>query len=128
MSTQTREFYQSDLTDQQWNFIECFLPKPAKTGRPRCNQREVINGILYVLKTGCKWKDMPHDIQSSPSTCHRTLLEYQKRRIWQKIFEHLTRRANRKGKINMNNSYHDASVIKSKKGIKKKQDIRANTW
>lgn len=116
MAAEKRRSYQSDLTDQQWQFVKRFLLKPAPTGRPRCNDREVINGILYVLKTGCKWKDLPHDIQASPSTCNRRLLEYQKKRIWQKIQAELTKLADRKGKINLNNAYHDASAIKSKKG------------
>lgn len=110
--------YDSDLTDKQWRRIKPLLPKPAKTGRPRSNQLEVVNGILYVLKTGCKWKDLPHDIDASPSTCNRALLEYQKRRIWQKIFQELTKEAYSKKKINLNNAYHDASVVKSKRGQK----------
>ena len=115
-----RKSYDSDLTDKQWKFVEPLLPKPAKTGRPRRNRREVINGILYVLKTGCKWKDMPHDIETSPSTCNRILLEYQKKRIWQKIQSKLIQEAYGKKKVNLNNAYHDASVIKTKRGSKKK--------
>lgn len=118
--TLKRKSYDSDLTDKQWQFIKPLLLKPAKTGRPRADRREVINGILYVLKTGCKWKDLPHDIKASPSTCNRTLLEYQKKRIWQKIQAKLIKEAYRKKKINLNNTYHDASVIKSKKGTNKK--------
>lgn len=117
---QKRKTYGSDLTDKQWLFIQPILPKPAPTGRPRADRREVINGILYVLKTGCKWKDLPHDIKASPSTCNRTLLEYQQKSVWQKIQAKLMREADKKGKINLRNAYHDASVIKSKKGIKKK--------
>lgn len=115
-----RKPYDSDLTDKQWKFIEPLLPLPAKTGRPRANRREVINGILYVLKTGCNWKDIPHDIKAKPSTCHRTLQEYQEKKVWQKILKQLTKLANRKKKINLNNAYHDASAIKSKRGLNKK--------
>ncbi|MBI5221948.1 MAG: transposase [Candidatus Magasanikbacteria bacterium] len=120
MSTEKleRQAYDSDLADEQWQFIKSLLPPPAKTGRPRSNQREVINGIFYVLKTGCKWKDLPHDIDASPSTCNRTLLEYQTKQVWQKIQQELMKEAYRKKKINLNNAYHDASVIKSKRGQK----------
>lgn len=127
MITEKRKQYNQDLTDAMWERIRPLLPKPAKTGRPRSDDREVINGILYVLSTGCRWKDLPHDIKTSPSTSHRRLLDYQKRRIWQKIIQDLTREADRKGKINLNNAYHDASVVKSKRGREAKSDTRENT-
>jgi transposase len=109
---QSRKAYKSDLTDKQWNRINRLLPKPATTGRPRGDDREVINGILYVLSTGCRWEDMPHDIEASYQTCNRRLLEYQRRRVWQKIQQELMKEAYRKGKINLNNAYHDASIVK----------------
>ena len=111
-----RKAYRSDLSDAQWKRIKRLLPQPKRLGRPRVNEREVINGILYVLTTGCRWEDMPHDIDASYQTCNRRLLEYQRRRIWQKILADLMKEADRKGLINLNNAYRDASVIKSKRG------------
>lgn len=118
MNGTPRKRYPSDLTDAQWEFIKVLLPKPATTGRKRVNEREIINGILYVLTTGCSWEYLPHDIEASWQTCHRYLLDYQRRRVWQKIVRELIKLAYRKGKINLNNAYHDASVVKSKKGAK----------
>jgi transposase len=115
-----RKSYLSDLTDAQWEFIKPLLPQASETGRPRNNDREVINGILYVLTTGCGWEYLPHDIYTSWRTCHRRLLEYQRRRVWQKIVNELMKHAYRKGKLNFNNAYHDGSVVKSKKGATKK--------
>ena len=120
MKEAKRELYPSDLTDAQWEFIKPLLPLDANTGRPRNDDREVINGILYVLSTGWGWEYLPHDIETSWRTCHRRLLEYQRRRVWQKIVSELMKLAYRKGKINLNNAYHDASVVKSKKGAKTK--------
>lgn len=111
-----RKAYRSDLSDTQWKRIRRLLPKEKKRGRPRGNEREVINGILYILYTGCHWEDMPHDIEASYQTCNRRLLEYQRRRIWQKVQADLMREANGRGMINLKNAYHDASVIKSKRG------------
>ena len=116
----SRKAYRSDLSDAQWKRIKRLLPKPKRLGRPRVSEREVINGILYVLTTGCRWEDLPHDIDASYQTCNRRLLEYQRRRIWQKILTDLMKEADRKGLINLNNAYHDASVIKSKRGPKPK--------
>jgi transposase len=122
-----RKPYQSDLTDAQWNRIKHLLPKPRLRGRNRVDDREVINGILYVLATGCPWEYLPHDIGASYQTCHRRLLDYQRRRVWQKIVSDLMREASRRGYINFNNAYHDASVVKSKKGAKKRSDSQENT-
>jgi transposase len=122
-----RQPYRSDLSEAQWKRIKRLLPKAARIGRPRANDREVINGILYVMWTGCRWEDLPHDIAASPKTCHRRLLEYQRRRVWQRMLGELTKEANRKGILNLKNCYHDASVIKSKKGRTTKSATRENT-
>jgi transposase len=63
-----------DLTDAQWRLIEPLIPVPPRRadgrGRPRCNPREVMNGILWVMRTGAAWADIPSRYPSS-STCHR---------------------------------------------------------
>ena len=58
-----RKAYPSDLTDAQWEELEPLLP-PAKPGgrRRSVNMREVINGILYVLRGGIPWRMIPHDL------------------------------------------------------------------
>jgi transposase len=127
MSTLPRKAYRSDVTDAQWKRLKRLLPKPAATGHPRSNEREVLNGILYVLPTGCRWEDLPHDIGASYQTCNRRLLEYQRRRVWQGILGELLKEANRKGLLNLKNAYHDASVIKSKRGRKTKAATLENT-
>ena len=48
-----------ELNDKQWNMIKPHIPKPAKTGRPRSDDRMIINGIIYVLISGCRWSEMP---------------------------------------------------------------------
>jgi len=48
-----------ELSDEEWELIKPLLPPKAKIGRPRADDRRVLNGILYVLATGCKWMDMP---------------------------------------------------------------------
>lgn len=80
MITETRKSYKSDLTKQQWKRIQSLLPKPARTGRPRCDDREVINGILYVLSTGCRYEDLPRDIRASGKTCNRRLFRISKKK------------------------------------------------
>ncbi|MEM2628111.1 MAG: transposase, partial [Ignisphaera sp.] len=48
-----------ELTDSEWELIRSLLPPRARTGRPRINDRIIVNGILYVLVTGCRWMDIP---------------------------------------------------------------------
>ena len=57
--------YPSDLSDEQWGVIEDLIPKPnphpnfPKDEYPR---REIVNAILYLLRTGCPWRHLPHDL------------------------------------------------------------------
>lgn len=60
-----RSIYSTDVNDQQWALIEPLLPvaKNGRTGRPRkYSQREMLNAVLYVLRTGCQWRNLPHDL------------------------------------------------------------------
>ena len=52
--------------------MQKYIPKPARTGRPRSNDRVTINGIMFVLVTGCRWREMPEKY-GSKSTAHRRL-------------------------------------------------------
>ncbi len=55
--------YQSDVTDAEWQVIEPYLPVAKRTGRPRVwPPREIVNGIFYVLRSGCAWRQMPTDL------------------------------------------------------------------
>ncbi len=79
--------YPSDLTNEQWKLIEPLLP-PAKTGgRPRSTDlRQVINGILYLVRTGCSWRMLPHDFPPWP-TVHDYYRKYRHDGTWNWIHE-----------------------------------------
>ena len=66
--------YDSDLTDEEWTLVAPLIP-PAKRGggKRRVNIREVVNGIFYVLWTGCQWKALPKDFPAK-STVHWYLM------------------------------------------------------
>jgi putative transposase len=54
--------YPSDLTDAQWELVAPFIPPAKHGGRPRTTDtREVLNAILYLLRTGCQWDALPHE-------------------------------------------------------------------
>jgi transposase len=62
--------YPSDLTDEEWALIEPLIP-PAKRGggKRTADMREVVNGLMYVLSTGCQWRAIPKDLPPR-STVH----------------------------------------------------------
>ena len=71
-----------DLTEKQWRLIEPYLPQPksgpGKSGRPTTCYRKVLNGILWIHRTGAPWKDLPK--RYAPyQTCHRRFQEWVKK-------------------------------------------------
>ena len=67
----TRPSYPSDLTHEEWLLLEPEMPALKTGGRPRSVPwREIVNGILYVLRTGCAWRSLPHDQPSWSTVYH----------------------------------------------------------
>lgn len=54
--------YSSSLTDQEWEIIEPLLPKKKRTKPPTWSKRQILDGVLYQLKNGCNWADLPKDL------------------------------------------------------------------
>ena len=55
--------YSSDLTDEEWSLISGLIPRAKRGGNKRTvNVREVVNGLMYVLSTGCQWRYIPKDL------------------------------------------------------------------
>ena len=104
-----------EMTDSQWKSIVKHLPKPARTGRPRCDDRTAINGILFVLTVGCRWEELPEKY-GSKSTAHLRFQELQQKGIWKKILSKLIKSAYKQGKIDLRNISIDSSSIAAKKG------------
>jgi transposase len=75
----SRKRYPSDLTDAQWELIEPFIPPISAQATVVTHQRrEIVNAILYVLRTGCSWRQMPHDLPNGKRAHHYF-------RIWTKL-------------------------------------------
>jgi len=67
--------YPSDLTDAEWAIAEPMIPRARSGGRPRdVNVREVLNGIFYVLSTGCQWLALPKDLPPKSTVHHYFML------------------------------------------------------
>ena len=68
--------YPSDLTDEEWSLVEPLIPPAKRGGRKReVVVREVVNGVMYVLSTGCQWRYIPKDLPPR-STLHDYLTRW----------------------------------------------------
>jgi putative transposase len=81
--------YTSDLIEAEWQLIDYCFPKPSKKGRPREHSfRELLNGIFYVVKAGCQWRNLPKDFAPWATTYHYFRL-WKRNGLLQKIHTHL---------------------------------------
>src|SRR5262245_25700166 len=77
--------YASDLTDEEWAILEPLIPAAKEGGRPRTiNMREVLNGIFYLLKTGCQWRMLPKDFPNW-KTVNDYYSKWRKDGLWQRL-------------------------------------------
>lgn len=125
---QKRKAYPSDITDKQFQLIEPLVRRRRKKrGRPPAEIYEVVNGMLYVLSTGCRWRDLPHDYGVSYVTCYRQFIKWVNDGTFRKIFEELKHKADKNNLLHWRNAYLDASDVKSKKGANDTAVIQENT-
>lgn len=83
------KIYPSDLTDSQWHHIKDFFPKPKATGRARKVEfRQMVNGVLYLVLTGCQWRFLPLEY-GKWQTVYYYFARWQKDGLWRRIHETL---------------------------------------
>ena len=88
----TRKSYPSDLTDEQWAMIEPQIPGESPGGRTRSvDMREVFNGILYLLRSGCSWRQLPHDLPPW-GTVHWYYRRFRRDGTWERLHDRLRER------------------------------------
>jgi putative transposase len=81
--------YTTDLTDEEWQILKRLLPPEKSGGRPRkYTLRDVINGIQYVLRGGCAWRLMPHDLPHW-QTAYQTFRAWRQDGTWRRIHDQL---------------------------------------
>ena len=108
-----------DMTDEQWRLLEPVIPKPPRRsdgrGRPWRDTREVLNGILWILRTGARWKDLPNRYPSY-QTCHRRFQQWVEDGTIEKILRALAEDLEERGKIDLSEAFIDGTFAPARKG------------
>ena len=108
-----------DLTDEQWGILDILIPEPIARrdgrGRPWKPRRSVLNGILWVLRTGAPWSDLP-EYYPSYQTCHRRFQQWVRSGIMRVILEALAEDLRIRGRLDVREVFIDGSFAPAKKG------------
>jgi putative transposase len=86
MRNEKRKPYASDLSDEEWAHLRILLPRSRGKGRRRSShqQRELINAMNYSIRTGCQWRDLPHDLPHY-STVYTYYSELHDGGVWEEV-------------------------------------------
>jgi transposase len=111
-----------DLTDTQWTILDDLIPEPMRRkdgrGRPWKDRRAVLNGILWVLRTGAPWADVPERYPSY-QTCHRRFQQWVRSGVMKGILEALALDLKTRGVLDVEEAFIDGSFAPAKKGDQK---------
>jgi transposase len=124
-----------ELTEEQWKFIEPFIPKielrDGVRGRPWRDPRDVLEGVLWILRTGARWQDLP-DRFPPYQTCHRRFQEWIRQGVLEAILQALAEDLLRRGKLDLAEAYIDGTFSSAKKGVlwlvKQSGEKGARSW
>ena len=106
------------LTDDDWARVAPHLPphpRSPKGGRPPADDRECLEGLLWLLRTGARWRDIPIDLPSG-STCWRRLQDWSGDGVLEDIQAALVGELAARGRIDLRGLLADATLIRAKKG------------
>src|SRR5258708_13084313 len=108
------------LPDELWEITEPLLPKwtpSPKGGQPPVSDRNVLTGILFVLKTGIPWEDLPCEMGCGCGmTCWRRLRDWQEAGVWDRLHEVLLAELNEADKIDWSRAAADSGTVRALAG------------
>ncbi len=108
-----------DLTNEQWKILETILPpdrvRPDKRGRPWSDRRKVLEGALWILRTGAPWKDLPG--RYGPyQTVHRRYQNWVRSGVMEKVVLALAQDLKDRGGLDLRECFIDGTFVPAKKG------------
>jgi transposase len=111
------------VSDDLWEIVEPILPplkKSSKGGRPPVGNRETLTGILFVLKTGIPWEDLPQEMGCGCGmTCWRRMVAWQKAGVWDRLHSILLERLHVADLIDWSRAIVDSASLKAVLGGQK---------
>ena len=114
-----------ELTDEQWAIIEPLIPpsprRPDGRGRPWKDNRAVLNGILWILRSGARWKDLPERFPPY-QTCHRRFQMWVRDGTLRRVLEALAEDLRRRGELDLSECFIDGTFVVAKKGARSGKD------
>lgn len=123
------------LTDEQWQKIDPLLPRFKRSGKggPKpIDNRRVFEGILWVLRSEARWKDLPGRY-SSPSTCWRRLRDWEEQGVWERVWRAFVAELDERGQLDWAETFADGSFAPAKKGARASgrpnvERVRSGWW
>ena len=120
--------HRGDLNDAQWQKLYPLLPKKARTGRPAAGHRAIINGILWIHRTGAPWDDLP-ECYGSRGTVSSRFYRWRAQGIWQEILNRLQQNADAANQIDWEVHFIDSTIVRAHQhaaGAKRGNSIQDN--
>ncbi len=127
------------VPDDLWAAIRPLLPAEAakpKGGRPRVPDRVALAGILFVLRTGIQWRDVPAEMGCSGKTCWRRLVEWHGAGVWRALHRALLERLREADRLDWSRASLDSASVRAKGGARRPgptrrtaaRQVRSGTW
>lgn len=111
-----------ELTDQQWERLQPLLPpQKPKTGRPSVDHRRILNGILWIIRTGAPWRDLPERYGPWRTVASR-FYRWRKAGVWERLFAAVQQQGDASGQLDWDLHFVDGTVIRAHQhaaGLKK---------
>ena len=118
-----------ELTDEQWEVVRQHIPKQElkapgrKGGRPYHDARPIVDAVLWVLRTGAPWADLPARFPPY-QTCHRRYQEWVRQGVLERLLRRLAEDLHDRGKVNLTEAFIDGTHAGAKRGA---ADVDART-
>src|SRR5512142_2292627 len=101
-----------DLTDEQWRRLQPLLPKHHPSGRPPQDDRQTVNGMLWVLRTGAPWRDLP-ERYGKVGTVSSRFYRWRQAGVWDRILQTLQQQGDALGQIDWDIHYVDGTIVRA---------------
>jgi transposase/quinol monooxygenase YgiN len=111
------------IDDNQWERIQPLLPARGSSGRPRVDDRRTLDGILYVLRTGCPWHNIPPHY-GSPVTCWRRFTQWEADGTWERIWHALLATLDAAGRQTWTLAFLDSRAVPTARRRRVRADVR----